>query len=225
MTTRLFVSDKTGSGKSVVARSDSDPRVKPEGVRGNPVHPAYPRQLGSLKRLDDVLDTLNAAIKAYMTALPSEAMTDVDHRRVVEILCFATNLEHAGDMVDKGLLGIVAKQVKRGLVFSEAEAEPLRQIIDRLVGNLRSTAALLVTGDDRAARLLVEEKEVFRSLEAEATATHFERLREGRVGTVETSALHLDALRDLKQVNAHLVAAAPYPVLESKEELLPSRLR
>jgi phosphate:Na+ symporter len=183
------------------------------------------RQLGGLKRLDDVLDTLNAAIKTYMTALPSEAMTDVDHRRVVEILCFATNLEHAGDVVDNGLLGIVAKQVKRGLVFSDAEAEPLRQIIDRLVGNLRSAAALLVTGDDRAARLLVEEKEVFRGLEAEATAAHFERLREGRVGTVETSALHLDALRDLKQVNAHLVAAAAYPVLESKGELLPSRLR
>jgi phosphate:Na+ symporter len=183
------------------------------------------RQLGGLRRLDDVLDKLNAAIKTYMTALPSEAMSDADHRRVVEILCFATNLEHAGDLVDKGLLGIVAKQAKRGLVFSEAEAETLRQIIDRLVANLRSAAALLVTGDDRAAKLLVEEKEVFRSLEAEATAAHFERLREGRVGTVETSALHLDALRDLKQVNAHLVAASAYPVLESKGDLLPSRLR
>jgi phosphate:Na+ symporter len=183
------------------------------------------RQLGGLKRLDDVLDTLNTAIKTYMTALPSEAMTDADHRRVVEILCFATNLEHAGDVVDKGLLGIVAKQAKRGLVFSDAEAEPILRIIDRLVANLRSAAALLVTGDERAARLLVEEKEVFRSLEAEATAAHFERLREGRVGTIETSALHLDALRDLKQVNAHLVAAAAYPVLESKGELLPSRLR
>ena len=80
-------------------------------------------------------------------------------------------------------------------------------------------------GDDRAARLLVEEKEMFRSLEAEATAAHFEHLREGRVGSVETSALHLDALRDLKRVNAHLVAAAAYPVLEGKGELLPSRLR
>jgi phosphate:Na+ symporter len=183
------------------------------------------RQLSELKRLDDVLDTLNTAIKAYMTALPSEAMTENDHRRVVEILSFATNLEHAGDVVDKGLLGIIAKQVKRGLVFSAEEAEPLRQIIDRLMTNLHAAAALLVTGDDRAARLLVEEKEIFRSLEAEATAAHFERLREGKVGTVETSALHLDALRDLKRVNAHLVAAAAYPVLEGKGELLPSRLR
>jgi phosphate:Na+ symporter len=183
------------------------------------------RQLNDLKRLDDVLDTLNTAIKSYMTSLPSEAMTEADHRRVVEILSFATNLEHAGDVVDKGLLGIVAKQVKRGLVFSAAEAEPLLALIDRLMGNLRAAAALLVTGDDRAARLLVEEKEVFRALEAEATATHFERLREGKVGSVETSALHLDALRDLKRVNAHLVAAAAYPVLEGKGDLLPSRLR
>jgi phosphate:Na+ symporter len=183
------------------------------------------RQLNELKRLDDVLDTLNTAIKSYMTSLPSEAMTDEDHRRVVEILCFATNLEHAGDVVDKGLLGIVAKQVKRGLIFSPAEAAPLLRIIDRLMANLRSAAALLVTGDDRAARLLVEEKEVFRALEADATAAHFERLREGRVDTAETSALHLDALRDLKRVNAHLVAAAAYPVLQGKGDLLPSRLR
>jgi phosphate:Na+ symporter len=183
------------------------------------------RQLTELKRLDDVLDTLNTAIKAYMTSLPSEAMTEDDHRRAVEILVFATNLEHAGDIVDKGLLGIVTKQLKRGLLFSQTEAEPLRRIIDRVIANLRAAAALLVTGDDRAARLLVEEKEVFRNLEAEATATHFEHLREGRVASVETSALNVDAHRDLKRVNAHLVAAAAYPVLEGKGDLLPSRLR
>jgi phosphate:Na+ symporter len=96
-------------------------------------------------------------------------------------------------------------------------------MVDRLVSNLRAAAGLLVTGDERAARLLVEEKEAFRSLEAEATAAHFEHLREGR--SVETSALNLDALRDLKQVNAHLVAGAAYPVLDSKGELLPNRLR
>ncbi len=45
------------------------------------------------------------------------------------------------------------------------------------------------------------------------------------MGSVEISALNLDALRDLKRVNAHLVVAAAYPVLESKGELLPSRLR
>ncbi|WP_428490144.1 Na/Pi cotransporter family protein [Rhodopila sp.] len=183
------------------------------------------RHLSELKRLDDVLDTLNTAIRSYMTSLPAEAMTEGDHRRAVEILSFATNLEHAGDVVDKGLLGIVSKQLKRGLVFSSAEADPLCGIIERLTTNLRSAAALLVTGDERAARLLVEEKGTFRGLEAEATTEHFARLRDGRLDSVETSTLHLDALRDLKRVNAHLVAAAAYPLLESRGELLDSRLR
>ena len=42
--------------------------------------------------------------------------------------------------------------------------------------------------------------------------------------SVETSALHLDVLRDLKRINAHIAAAA-YAVLEKRGELLSSRLR
>jgi len=36
---------------------------------------------------------------------------------------------------------------------------------------------------------------------------------------------HLDALRDLKHVNADLVAAALYPVLKRDGDLLPTRIR
>ena len=54
---------------------------------------------------------------------------------------------------------------------------------------------------------------------------HFEQLRSGRSDSAETSALHLDALRDLKSVNTHLVAAAAYPVLANTGELLSTRLR
>ena len=87
------------------------------------------------------------------------------------------------------------------------------------------TASLFMTEDERAsARLMVGEKQVFRNLESEATSAHFERLRAGRIDTAETSTMHLDVLRNLASVNAHLVAAAAYPVLESKGELLPSRL-
>jgi phosphate:Na+ symporter len=99
------------------------------------------------------------------------------------------------------------------------------QMLDRLLANVRTAASLFMTGDERAARLLASEKATFRSLEAAATEEHFERLRSGRIETAETSALHLDALRYLKDVNAHLVAGAAYPLLESGGELLASRLR
>lgn len=182
------------------------------------------RQISETKHLDDVLDRLNTSIKTYITSLDGDALSELDHRRVREILAFTTNMEQAGDIVERNLLSIATKKLKRGLSFSrEGEAE-LLAMVDRLLTNLRTAASLFMTTDERAARLLAAEKEVFRNLESAATTAHFERLRSGRLESVETSALHLDALRDLKNVNTHIVAAAAYPVLESTGELLPSRL-
>jgi phosphate:Na+ symporter len=183
------------------------------------------RQIGETKRLDDVIDKLNTAIKSYLTSLDPDFLNDDDPRRIAEILSFATHMEQAADIVDKSLLGVAMKKLRRGLVFSDEGQRELLDIIDRLTANVRAAASLFTTGDERAARLLAAEKEAFRHLEAAATASHFARLRAGRIDTAETSSLHLDALRDLKRINAHLVAAAAYPVLERKGELLMSRLR
>lgn len=183
------------------------------------------RQIGQTKRIDDVLDKLNTAIKAYVTALDGDALSDADIRRAREILAFATNIEQAGDIVARNLLGIANRLDKRGLAFSETGRDELLSMIDRLIANIRTAASLFMSGDERAARLLASEKEVFRGLQAASMDAHFDRLRSRRPDTTETSSLHLDALRDLKIVNNHIVAAAAYPVLENKGELLPSRLR
>jgi phosphate:Na+ symporter len=183
------------------------------------------KQIGETKRLDDVLDKLNTAIKVYVTSLDSEALGEVDLRRAREILGFATNIEQAGDIVDKNLLAIVSKAAKRGVTFSKSGQAELLNMIDRLIMNIRTAASLFMTGDERAARLLAAEKEAFRAMETASTDAHFDRLRSKRIDTTETSSLHLDALRDLKSVNQHIVAAAAYPVLESKGELLSTRLR
>jgi phosphate:Na+ symporter len=176
-----------------------------------------------VKRLDNVLDHLNRDLKVYLTALDPDSLDD-DNRRLSEILNFVTNLEHAGDIVEKGLVAIAAKRLKRGLSFSvEGQAE-IRAMIERLAGNVSAAAAVFMTDDPRAARRLLAEEEVFRDLDARATEAHFARIRAGRVESVETSALHLDVLRDLKRINAHLTAAAD-SVLDRMGELLPSRLR
>lgn len=180
--------------------------------------------IAETRRMDDVLDHLNTAIKTYLTSLDPDSLSESDHRRLGEILNFAMNMEQAGDVVDGNLLPHCAKRLKRGLEFSkEGEAE-LLAMMDRLVTNLRTAASLFMTDDRRAARLLVDEKVAFRDLEAAATQSHFDRLRAGRRDTAETSALHLDLLRDMKRVNGHIVAAAAYPVLERSGELLPSRV-
>src|SRR5712691_6857091 len=176
------------------------------------------------RRLDDVLDRLNRAIKVYLTGLDPDSLDEPDNRRLAEILAFITNLEHAGDIVEKGLMASAAKRLKRGLAFSAEGQAEIRTMVERLEANLRAAAAVFITDDPRAARRLLGEKEVFRDLEARATEAHFPCIRAWPVDSVDTSALHLRFLRYLKRINAHIAAAA-YPVLERLGELLPSRLR
>jgi phosphate:Na+ symporter len=195
-----------------------------EGLH-NTFEKANRREIDETKRLDDVLDRLNTAIDVYVTSLDTETLSETDHRRLREILLFAANMKYAGDIIDKNLFGTAGKMVKRGVTFSRTEQAELLAAIDRLAVNLRTAASLFMTRDIHTAHQLAAEKGSFRAMEVAATDAHFERLSAGQVENAANSAMHLDALRDLASVNAQFVAAAAYPVLESKGELLQSRVR
>jgi len=94
----------------------------------------------------------------------------------------------------------------------------------RVLADLKLAIGLLVSGDVKVARQLLAEKTAFREAEIAAAESHLSRLREDRPESVESSALHLDVLRDLKRIHSHICAAA-YPVLEAAGELRPSRLK
>ncbi len=175
-------------------------------------------------RMDNVLDRLDTAIKEYLTSIDTDALDEMDHRRLSEILAFTTNLEHAGDIVEKSLMPLAAKRIKRGVSFSEASRQEIGEMVDRLMSNARTAAAVFITEDPRAARQLLGEKEVFREIETRTTEEYFGRARTSRAENIEMSKLLLNIVRDLKRVNAHLAAAA-YPILEGRGELLPSRLK
>lgn len=182
------------------------------------------KRVAETKRMDDVLDRLDRAIKEYLTSLDTDALDEVDHRRMSEIVAFCTNIEHAGDIVERSLMPLAAKRIKQGIAFSEARQHEIRGMIERLIANARAAAAVFMTEDPRSARRLLREKEVFRDFETSATQSQFGRSRVGPQESVEAGRLHLDIVRDLKRVNSHLSAAA-YPILEGQGELLPSRLR
>jgi len=181
--------------------------------------------LEETRRLDDVLDRLNTATKAYVLSLDPKAMGEDEAIASQRVLAFSINLEQAGDLIDRNLLGMAARRVKRGLTFSPEGVADLGEQVDHLVVNTRQAAAVFLSGDEAAARALATQKAAFREIEGRATQAHFERLRSGDVATIETSSLHLDALRDLKRVNAHLVEAAAYPILQQRGDLLPTRLK
>ena len=182
------------------------------------------RQLVSdVSRMDNVVDRLNEAIKLYITKLTRDSLDEREGRRAMEIISFTINLEHIGDIIDKNLCELAAKKIKRRYQFSAEGAAELSDFHKRVVDCLQAAFGIFMTGDVEAARRLLGEKSELRQAELAAAERHFERLREGRPESLETTSLHLDVLSDLKRIHSHICSVA-YPVLEAAGELKPIRL-
>ena len=178
----------------------------------------------SIKSLDDDVDSLQESIKLYLTRLTRHSLNETEARRAIDLILFTTNLEHVGDIIDKSLLALSAKKRRNAVQFSEAGWKELTQFHARVLKQMKLAMTVFMTQDLTMARELVAEKDNLRIAEKEATKLHLDRLREGSPASIETSALHLDILRDLKRINAHIVSIA-HPILEASGEIRQSRLR
>jgi phosphate:Na+ symporter len=174
--------------------------------------------VGELSRMDNIVDRLTEAIKLYIARLTRDSLDEREGRRAMEIVSFAINLEHIGDIIDKNLCELAIKKIKNRYQFSAEGAAELTAFHKRICESLQIAFSVFMTGDVAAARRLVREKAELRSIELGAGDRHFERLREGRPESIETSSLHLDILRDLKRIHSHICSVA-YPVLEAAGEL------
>ena len=180
--------------------------------------------VAQLSRMDNIADRLDEAIKFYVTKITRESLDDRDGRRAMEIISFAINLEHIGDIIDKNLMELAAKKIKHRYQFSKEGAAELITFHQRTLDNLKLAFGVFMSGDIKVARKLLAEKASLREAELSAAENHLARLREGRPESIETSSLHLDILRDLKRIHSHICSVA-YPVLEAAGELEPSRLK
>ncbi|MBB3945607.1 phosphate:Na+ symporter [Rhizobium skierniewicense] len=180
--------------------------------------------LAEIAALEKRVDTLQQDVKIYLSQLGRKGLDENDANRSITIIDYAINLEHIGDIVEKGLCEQIRKKIVNGFKFSDEGYDELKTLFDMTIQNLRAGQSIFVTGDFDLARRLMEIKDDIRRLEKRSSSRHIERLRDGLPQSVQTSSLHLDMLRDLKRVNAHIVSVA-HPILDQGGVLGESRLR
>jgi phosphate:Na+ symporter len=171
-----------------------------------------------VSRMDNAVDGLDEAIKLYVTKLTRGSLDEREGHRAMEIISFAINLEHIGDIIDKNLSELATKKIKRRFQFSPEGAEELSIFHKRTMDSLRIAFGVFMSGDVNEARKLLADKAALRNAELAATERHLDRLREGRSESIETTSLHLDVLRDLRRIHSHICSVA-YPVLDAAGEL------
>lgn len=176
-----------------------------------------------LSGFDDEVDHLQSAVKLFLAELGRGSLSEEEARRSSEIMSYALNLEHVGDILDKSVRELAEKKIKHQLSFSRDGLDEICAFYESTIENLRLAQSLFLSQDPALARRLIELKVDVRHMEENSAERHLARLREGRPESLQTSALHLDLLRDLKRINAHITSVAN-PILKRAGGLRDSRL-
>lgn len=169
------------------------------------------------------VDSAHFKTKVFLARLQGAAIGEEAAQSAMDLSNISVNLESAGDLIARNLVGLARKMHTEQLRFSEQGWSELSDFHDRVLTNAQLALNVLLTSDPDAARQLVEEKEQVRAVEADLQGRHINRLRASQSDSLATSNIHQEMLRSLKQVNTSFTMIA-YPILSQSGDLLESRL-
>ncbi len=177
----------------------------------------------AVRALDKDVNRAHTDIKLFIAQVNRGELTQDEAHRGIELADFAINMERIGDIISKTLLPLVAEKSAKDLQFSEESWTEMTELHARVLANTQLALNVLVSADQESARQLVREKEIMRTLERESHDRHLRRLQSGKLESIETSDMHLEVVRGLKEINS-LLATVAYPILQQSGDLLESRL-
>jgi phosphate:Na+ symporter len=180
--------------------------------------------LKELRAIDERINHYQSAVQAYLADLTQTELEKHEARRALEIMLYASNLEHAGDIIHLNLVERIKAKAKESIAFSLEQHASLDDLCLIIHQSLRLATGVLTTSDVEAAKRLATQKDEFRSLENRMIDEHFREGSRAQGLSLRRSALFVDIIRDLHRINSHVVAAA-YPIIEEAGLLRESRLR
>lgn len=170
-----------------------------------------------IRSIDGNVDKLYRLLKSYLVRITQETMNDDEGKRHFQILTFATNIEHVGDIIDRNLIPLAEKRVRSKVDFSTDGKKELDHLFQLVIDSVRLAQTVFISGDVRLARQLVDDKAMIKQAERDASVNHLGRLQRGVPETLATSDLHMDIIRDLRRINS-LMTAIAYPILDDSME-------
>ena len=182
-----------------------------------------PEQARMIERREDEIDRMHFETKIYVSRLRETDIHPTQEKKTLEIVAMANSLEEAADRIAVNLLALAKKMSDEALTFSDEGLADIAHFHDQIVTNGQLALSVLTTGDAEAARQLVAEKDRIRFEEQKLQERHLKRLQGGATASIETTNIHQETLRVLKQINAALTYVA-YPIAEETGDLLKSRL-
>ncbi len=242
----LLIQDAPNPDAAELHRSALDPAVQDQPARayacavrelvdmGNRIEAMMRQALPLFENFDETLaqrlqeslgriERRSLEVRMYLAKVRSREGEDDIGGRAFELSQTAINLEAGADMIARKAVDLARRKSLENLSFSAEGWRELTDFHDVVLRNVQQGIAVLMAEDVGLARELVEEKEKIRNIARDLQSRHLERLRQGTVESIETSAIHLELLRAFKSLNTSF-AMIGYPLLLKRGEMLESRL-
>lgn len=172
-----------------------------------------PELLERIEERDNDIDLLDREIKLYLTKISRESLSEEQSKRDLEVILFSDNMENIGDVIDKNLMELARKKIRGEYRFSKEGAKEIRALHQKVVENFALGVAAFTGSDPELSARLINHKAKLSETERELREAHINRLRLGLKESIDTSAIHLDVLTNLKRINSYITNIA-YPIIE-----------
>ncbi|PUB12380.1 Na/Pi cotransporter family protein [Yoonia sediminilitoris] len=172
---------------------------------------------------DKAIKQTHLDVKLYLARLGQKGMDENLSRRSMELASISSSLDSASDAITRIMLDLAKRLDMQKLQFSPKGREEIRDFTDRVQSNVQLALNVMMNQNPAEARELVAAKENVRKVEQKLQRSHIGRLREGLVESIETSNIHQETLRALKQINTAF-SMVGHPILLKSGDLLKSRL-
>jgi len=167
----------------------------------------------NIEHRDDELDLLDREIKLYLTRIAQSTLTPSESRREFELIAFTSNMENIGDIIDKNLMELAKKKITSGVSFSEEGLKEILEFHQMVLENFDISISAFASRNKDLAQKVLRNKVRIGEREKDLRQAHINRLHKGLKESIDTSAIHLDILSNLKRINSHITNIA-YPIVE-----------
>lgn len=182
-----------------------------------------PGAVEAIRGRDARVNELFTNLRRFMAESAREQLDKPQLKQSRALLEYAIRVEAAGDLVAKRLTGLAKEKHKSGVQFSDPGQNELTELHALVLAGFGLARHVLLVDDIEAARRLVLDKAAVKRRERSSRKAHLKRLESGQSDSFESSDVHLETLRSLRELYGHIAAVA-YPILYRNGQMLETRL-
>ncbi|MDC1488891.1 Na/Pi cotransporter family protein [Amylibacter sp.] len=171
-----------------------------------------------IKSQDKTIKLMHLDVKLYLAKLGKIGLDEDQSTRSMELAAISSSFDAASFAIASNMLNLASRLEKKGLHFSKKGSKEINDFSDKILSNVQLALNVMMNQNPGEAEELVAAKDKIRIVEQKLQRLHIGRLREGLAESIETSNIHQETLRALKQINTSFCIVG-YSILSKSNDI------